>query len=238
MIRQSSSILESEKLTPLDSSAVAESVIKSIRMLSHGKKHYQQIDPAAPLLNSKDLNSIIQVQKVRVTEQQKQKSLVDSMIDSGPSMETTNNNYNNSSIYSSNTIEKPSILQKLDDDDFDSSDEEDNNNKSLKNTNKKLKETPLDYSNQEKEYQNYKVQQHQDDNEDFLNDEEDDEDNEALFKNFVAPSRSEGKKKKPTMSSTLPNELNALSTKKGITIKPGQAIRVNPVKKSAKKEKN
>jgi hypothetical protein len=236
MIRQSSSILENEKLTPLDSSAVAESVIKSIRMLSHGKKHYQQIDPAAPLLNSKDLNNIIQVQKVRVTEQQKQKSLVDSMIDSGPSMETTNNHYCNSSIYSSNTIEKPSILQKLDDD-FDSSDEEDNNNKSLKNTNKKLKETTrtLDYSNQEKEYDNYKVQQHQDDNEDYLNDEEDDEDNEALFKNFVAPSRSEGKKKKPTMSSTLPNELNALSTKKGITIKPGQAIRVNPVKKSLKK---
>jgi hypothetical protein len=231
-------MLENEKLTPLDSSAVAESVIKSIRMLSHGKKHYQQIDPAAPLLNSKDLNNIIQVQKVRVTEQQKQKSLVDCMIDSGPSIETTNNNYNNSSIYSNNTIEKPSILQKLDDDDFDSSDEEDNNSKSLKNTNKKLKETTrtLDYSNQEKEYDNYKVQ-HQEDNEDYLNDEEDDEDNEALFKNFVAPSRSEGKKKKPTMSSTLPNELNALSTKKGITIKPGQAIRVNPVKKS-KKEKN
>jgi hypothetical protein len=198
----------------LDSFEVAQMVIRSVRCISHGKTNYQSCDRNQTILNSKDLNTLINQKKTEYDSYSERKDHIDQLL--------------TQSIPAESHFPLDEKLENLEENcAYSSSDEE---IYSKDHGEKKSRVTPVTHTG--------KPVFNPSDDDLFLHD-DDEEDNAILFKHFIPPSKDGKNSSVLEFSSdrkgkTHSGDLALASVKKGIIIKPGQAIRVNPVKKTKK----
>lgn len=229
-----------KKIEGLESFEVAQTVITSLRAKRMNKKNYQQYDETDsnnPLINIQDLDSLIQKQKLHHEEFNKNKIKVETLLDQSlvppslpsmesPSLYSDNNTINSFEAYNHNESKgryqpPPTFSSHLDDFDEDSDDDLDSQQKQQRM----------------KANHNHQYQGHLKPSaapipaaDDFFD--ADDDDDEGLFSSdFVPPSKTNRSSQNGnSLSSSKINsksDVAASALKKGIIIKPGQAIRVN-----------
>jgi hypothetical protein len=217
-----------------DSLEVAQNVIKSMRSLRSGKKNYSQLDSVF-LVSSKDLNSVIKKESTTYNTEIRKKQNIEDLLTA--SLQISQQPQQSSPVRAA--VIQARQIQNVDDDDdhFLSSDEDDNSPKKGPRSHQRKKNI--------KPIAPVRNTSNQDDQEelDLLQD----DDGDDLFQGFVPPSsnKSKANRKNNELNSSINSNSSQILgdngnsqgsglAKKGITIKPGQAIRVNPVRKDKK----
>jgi hypothetical protein len=218
-----------------DSLEVAQNVIKSMRSLRLGKKNYSQLDSIF-LVSTNDLNSVIKKESTTYNSEIRKKQNIEDLLTA--SLQIPQQPQQSSPVRAPVIQSKTRQIQNDDDDHFLSSDEDDDSPKKGPRSHHQKKNI--------KPVAPVRNTSNQDDQEDL--DLLQDDDDGDLFHGFVPPSsnnKSKSNRKNNELSSSISSNSSQILgdngnsqgsglAKKGITIKPGQAIRVNPVRKDKK----
>eukprot|EP01031_Cornospumella_fuschlensis_P038605 gene38605-46933_t len=215
---------------------VASSVIRSLRSSAGSQKRYQQHarDDNVLVEGVSQLNTVIGKEKDKIFEEnQKQQKISDAITNFDGSMMLSLDSPMGKSTMSGSQHFTRSPGKQVRSELSDSDDEKDISSKYV----------------QQKHRRNTNQRSNNDDSEDddLL---DNDEDNSALFKDFVPPSQATSSRSKDLSGSSnkaftskllsgsslggTTAALDSAATKSGITIKPGQAIRVKPSSKNKK----
>lgn len=212
------------KVEGLDSFEIAQQVIHSLRATRMNKKNYQQLEDNLQGIGIQELNTLIQKEKVHYEEYNKNKIKVESMLDQSlqaPSIHSVDSSILSDYEEKPRYQPPPLLSSQVDDFDEDSDDELDSQQKQ-----QIMKANHQSYQGHLKPTASKPT--HAAD--DFFD--VDDDDDEGLFSSdFIPPSKgnrsSESSVNKAPSKFSSKSDVAVSALKKGIIIKPGQAIRVN-----------